>query len=136
MREIVATAFMVGLAATAGIPLDAQKRGGDPAAAKVKNPIAADAASIKTGRTLYGNFCRDCHGLRAQGDGIMATKDPAPANLTDAQWIFGPSDGEIYAVIMNGPAPKSVMKGMKGTLADEDAWHIINYLRTLGPGGK
>lgn len=132
MRKIVAAACTIALAITAGLQLDAQKRGGDPAAATVKNPTAADEASIKTGRSLYGNFCRDCHGLRAQGDGPMATKNPAPANLTDDQWDFGPSDGEIFAVIMNGPAPKSVMKGFKGNLKDQDVWHIINYLRSLG----
>lgn len=122
---------MVAGAGTA--PAGAQKRGGDPQAARVKNPVAATEDSVRTGRKLYGQFCRQCHGLRARGDGPMATKDPSPANLTDAQWEFGPSDGEIFAVIMNGPAPKSVMKGMKGTLADQDAWHIINYLRSLGP---
>ena len=34
-------------------------------------------------------------------------------------------------MIMNGPEPKAVMKGMKGTLAETEAWHIINYLRSL-----
>ena len=124
----------VVLACLCAVPaLSAQRRGGDPQAAKVKNPVAATEASIKIGRQLYGQNCRMCHGLRAGGDGPMATKNPAPANLTDAQWDFGATDGEIFAVIMNGPAPKSVMKPMKGALADEDVWHIINYIRSLAP---
>ena len=133
MRRI-SLAVMVALACVCGATAaSAQKRGGDPQSAKVKNPVAATEASIKIGRQLYGQNCRQCHGLRGGGDGPMATKTPPPANLTDAQWDFGPSDGEIFAVIMNGPAPKSVMKGMKGALSDEDVWHIINYLRSLAP---
>jgi mono/diheme cytochrome c family protein len=134
MRAIVAAALSVAVAVGAGATAaDAQKRGGDAELAKVKNPVLADAASVKVGRQLYGQFCRQCHGLRGAGDGTMATKNPSPANLTDAQWDFGPSDGEIFAVIMNGPAPKSVMKGMKDTLAENDVWHLINYLRSIGP---
>jgi mono/diheme cytochrome c family protein len=128
-RMLMVALLCVGTATA----VDAQRRGGDPQAAKVKNPVAATEASIKIGRQLYGQNCRACHGLRAGGDGPMATKNPAPANLTDAQWDFGGSDGEIFAVIMNGPAPKSVMKGMKGALSDEDVWHVINYIRSLGP---
>jgi mono/diheme cytochrome c family protein len=133
MRTISRVLIVALVCAGASAAMSAQRRGGDPEAAKVKNPVAATEASIKIGRQLYGQNCRMCHGLRAGGDGPMATKNPPPANLTDAQWDFGSSDGEIFAVIMNGPAPKSVMKGMKGALADEDVWHIINYLRSLGP---
>jgi mono/diheme cytochrome c family protein len=82
---------------------------------------------------LYGKNCRHCHGLRAKGDGPLAPKNPSPPDLTDATWEFGPSDGEIFAVIMNGAAPESEMKGMKGTLADRDVWNIVNYLRSIGP---
>ena len=57
-----------------------------------------------------------------------------PADLTDAKWDHGSSDGEIFAVIWNGaPAPKSEMKPMKGTLTEKNVWEIVNYLRSIGP---
>jgi putative copper resistance protein D len=123
--------FIVALAgATAG----AQRRGGDPKLAARKNPVPANAASITAGRALYNKNCRHCHGLRAKGDGPLAPKNPKPADLTDAHWDHGSSDGEIFAVIWNGaPAKDSEMKPMKGTLAEKEVWEIVNYLRSIGP---
>ena len=78
--------------------------------------------------------CRHCHGLRAKGDGPLAPKNPPPADLTDAKWDHGSSDGEIFAIIWNGaPAPKSEMKPMKGTLTEKNVWEIVHYLRSIGP---
>src|SRR5262247_3349867 len=82
--------------------VSAQKRGGDPKARAIKNPVPSTPASITAGRTVYNMNCRQCHGLRLKGDGPLAPKNPKPADLTDATWDHGTSDGEIYAVIWNG----------------------------------
>jgi mono/diheme cytochrome c family protein len=112
----------------------AQKRGGDPKLAAIKNPVASNPASIKAGQALYAKNCRHCHGLRGKGDGPLAPKSPSPANLTDGKWDHGSSDGEIYSIILNGaPAPMSEMKPMKGTLTPTQIWQVVNYIRTLGP---
>jgi mono/diheme cytochrome c family protein len=129
------TALAVGcLLVMAAAGVSAQRRGGDPKAAAVKNPVPSTPASIKAGLTAYNMNCRHCHGLRGKGDGPLAPKNPAPADLTDAKWDHGSSDGEIFAIIMNGaPAPMTEMKGMKGTLQDRDVWNIVNYIRSVGP---
>ena len=128
---LITLAFAVALTTATA---DAQRRGGDPKLAARKNPVAFNAASITSGRALYSKNCRHCHGLRAKGDGPLAPKDPKPADLTDAKWDHGPSDGEIFAVIWNGaPAPKSEMKPMKGTLTEKNVWEIVNYIRSIGP---
>jgi mono/diheme cytochrome c family protein len=134
MRGVVAV-LIVGLALALGdATARAQRKGGDPKAAAVKNPVPATPASITTGRGLYGKNCRHCHGLRGLGDGPLAPKNPKPATLTDDKWEFGSSDGEIFATIWNGaPTPMSEMKGMKGTLAEKDVWNIVNFLRSIGP---
>jgi mono/diheme cytochrome c family protein len=111
---------------------DAQRRGGDPKLAARKNPVAATAASITSGRALYNKNCRHCHGLRGRGDGPLAPKDPKPSNLTDDKWDHGATDGEMFAVIWNGaPAQASEMKGMKGTLTEKNVWEIVHYLRSI-----
>ena len=134
MRWAAALITLVFAVALTTAPADAQRRGGDPKLAARKNPVAANAASIKSGQTLYAKNCRHCHGLRGRGDGPLAPKDPKPSDLTDAKWDHGSSDGEIFAIIWNGaPAPKSEMKGMKGTLTEKNVWEIVNYLRTIGP---
>lgn len=127
------TAVFVGVLLMAGVA--AQKRGGDPEAAKVPNPVAATSASIRAGQRAYGRNCRQCHGLRGKGDGFLAPKNPSPADFTDGKWEFGTTDGELFALIWNGvPDDEDTeMKGMKDTLAERDVWNIINYLRTLGP---
>ena len=134
MRWAVALLTLAFAVALTTATADAQKRGGDPKLAARKNPVPSTPTSITAGRALYGKNCRHCHGLRGTGDGPLAPKNPSPANLTDAKWDHGASDGEIFAVIWNGaPAPKSEMKGMKGTLTEKNVWDIINYVRTIGP---
>jgi mono/diheme cytochrome c family protein len=134
MRRITTALIVTFAIALAAVAVDAQRRGGDPKAAAVKNPVAPTAASITAGRALYGKNCRHCHGLKGLGDGPLAPKNPKPASLIDEKWEHGPSDGEIFAVIWNGaPAANSEMKGMKGTLTEKDVWSIVNYLRSIGP---
>ena len=134
MRWLVALLSIGFAVALTTATTDAQRRGGDPKLAARKNPSPATQASITAGRALYNKNCRHCHGLRGRGDGPLAPKDPKPANLTDAKWDHGSSDGEIFAIIWNGaPAPKSEMKGMKGTLTEKNVWEIVNYLRSIGP---
>ncbi len=134
MRWAVAALTLVFAVALTAATVAAQRRGGDPKLAARKNPVAVNAASITAGRALYSKNCRHCHGLRGKGDGPLAPKDPKPSDLTDAKWDHGSTDGEIFAVIWNGaPAPKSEMKGMKGTLTEKNVWEVVNYLRSIGP---
>jgi mono/diheme cytochrome c family protein len=134
MRWVVALLTCLFVAGVTTASIDAQKRGGDPKLAARKNPVPATPASVTAGRALYNKNCRHCHGLRLKGDGPLAPKNPKPADLTDAKWDHGASDGEIFAVIWNGaPAPKSEMKGMKGTLTEKNVWEVINFLRSQGP---
>src|SRR5712692_8905241 len=61
-----------------------------PDAAKIVNPVAADARSIAAGRELYQKHCAGCHGETGKGDGMMGEElDPKPADLTDAEWKHG-----------------------------------------------
>jgi mono/diheme cytochrome c family protein len=126
-------ALVVLLAGAAGT-VAAQRRGGDPKLRALKNPVPATPAAATAGRQLYAKNCRHCHGLKGLGDGPLAPKNPRPANLTDATWDHGSSDGEIYTIILNGaPAKDTEMKGMKGTLTPTQIWQIVHFIRTLGP---
>jgi len=129
------TALLLGSVLLVGAAdASAQRRGGDPKARAVKNPVPATAASVTAGRAVYGMNCRQCHGLRGKGDGPLAPKNPRPADLTDDKWDHGSTDGEIFAVIWNGaPAANTEMKGMKGTLTEKDVWNAVNFIRSIGP---
>lgn len=105
-------------------------------AAKLKNPVAANAASVATGQQLYQKYCRFCHGATGRGDSPSAPKDMKPSNLADTTWDRGSSDGEIFVVIQEGAGPEFKMKGLKGKLGDQDTWHLVNYVRSLGGVAK
>ena len=105
-------------------------------AAKLKNPVAANPASITSGQQLYQKYCRVCHGPTGRADSPSAPKDIKPSNLADATWDRGSTDGEIYTVIQEGAGPDYKMKGLKGKIADQDAWHVVNYVRSLAGAKK
>jgi mono/diheme cytochrome c family protein len=109
-----------------------------PAAAALKNPVAATPASLAAGKAAYDTNCAACHGNLGQGAvkagvtiSIIAEQGgKQPPDLTDDQWDFGSTDGEIYTVIKQGIAP-TMMMGWAGHLSDTDTWNIVNYLRAL-----
>ena len=111
----------------------AQSPGGNAAARALKNPVAASTASVTAGAAAYKKYCAFCHGVDAKGNGPLAPKDSNPPNLTDAMWTYGSTDGEIFTAIANGTGPTSKMVGFKGKMPDQDIWHIVNFLRSVGP---
>ena len=95
------------------------------------NPIATSEESVTAGRTIYGRFCRSCHGQRADGRGMAAPPGSRPANLIDAEWDYGSSDAEIFKVLKEGIPPKYDMDAWEGRISDDDMGNVINYLRDL-----
>jgi cbb3-type cytochrome c oxidase subunit III len=106
----------------------APRKGGNPEAAKIKNPVAMSAESITAGKRVYTRMCGRCHGPEGKGDGTAASA--AVPDLTDAQWDYGGSDGEIFAVIHDGVSAD--MDGYAARLSDTDIWNVVNYVRSVG----
>ena len=104
-----------------------------PEAAKQKNPVAADAASVAAGKQLYEKNCANCHGKTGAGDGTMGEQlNPKPSNLADADWKHGSSDGEIFKVIKEG-VKGTGMKSFNSKMTEHQMWDVINYVRTFAP---
>lgn len=133
MKNLISTtALLIGL--SAGLFAQA---GGNADAKKLKNPAAANAQSIQAGQMIFQKSCAVCHGPMGKGDGaIVASLKPEatkPANVADAKWDHGSTDGEIFVVIRDGIGPKFEMKGQKGKLTDPEMWNVVNYIRSLAP---
>jgi mono/diheme cytochrome c family protein len=133
---VVISCAVVWLAASTSV--EAQQKGGGAKPAALKNPVPPTPANLKLGQADYGQYCRQCHGLRGKGDGPLAPKNPKPADFSDDKWDHGPTDGDLYTLILNGAPPRpgqkeSEMKPMKGTLMPTQIWQVINFIRTFGP---
>jgi mono/diheme cytochrome c family protein len=109
----------------------AQNPGGSGEGKKLKNPVASTPDSIKAGQASFQKYCRFCHNADAKGNGPMAPEGTHPSDLTDDKWERGSTDGEIFLVIRDGAGPKFDMKGFKSKMTDQEAWNIVNYLRSL-----
>jgi mono/diheme cytochrome c family protein len=114
-----------------GTPAMAPRRGGNPLAARIANPIAATSESIASGRRTYRRTCALCHGVEGRGDGGGAGAGGTPADLTAGRWRYGGSDGELFAVIHDGTSAD--MQGYAEQLTDADIWNLVNFIRTLAP---
>lgn len=99
-------------------------------AAKKKNPVEANEASLAKGKTVWAKECASCHGDKGKGDG-PAVKDleKKPGDLTIAK-VLDQTDGALFWKITEGRKP---MATYEKTLSEEDRWHVINYMRTLAP---
>ena len=109
----------------------APKRGGNPEAAKVKSPVPNTPESVAAGRQTFTRLCVRCHGAQGKGDGGGAGAGGQPADLTDAVWDYGASDGEIFSVIRDGTSAD--MEGYGERINETAIWQLVHYIRSIGP---
>ena len=71
-----------------------------------------------------------CHGAEAKGGvtGPVAAKFIPPPDLTNTDFQKARTDGYWHSYIMVGGA---VMPSYGEALSSQEAWDIVNYLRTL-----
>ena len=102
---------------------------------KTKNPTTATAESIAKGKELYmektkGN-CVFCHGETGAGNEANFPKlRRKPADLTNKEHMAEMTDGELYWKITKGIM--GIMPAGEKRMNEEERWHVVNYLRTLG----
>lgn len=97
--------------------------------AKMKNPVAADAASVAEGKSLYNLHCKSCHGTKGLGDGSKAAQlKTEPGDFSSASFQ-SQSDGVLFYKTSEG---RDDMPNFKKKLPDADErWSIVNYMRTF-----
>ena len=102
---------------------------------KTKNPTTATAESIAKGKELYmektkGN-CVFCHGETGAGNEANFPKlRRKPADLTNKEHMAEMTDGELYWKITKGIM--GIMPAGEKRKNEEERWHVVNYVRTLG----
>jgi mono/diheme cytochrome c family protein len=99
-------------------------------AARRPNPVKPSPESVNVGRQHYVTFCAPCHGSEGKGgvSGPVATKFIPTPDLTSADLQRLRTDGYWHSYIVAGGA---VMPAYSEALSSEEAWHIVNFLRSL-----
>jgi mono/diheme cytochrome c family protein len=101
-----------------------------PDAYKTKvNPLKGNAESLVTGKTLFTQHCKSCHGSKGKGDGPKASQlDTECGDFTKATFQ-AQTDGAIFYKTYTG---RKDMPSYKTKIPDaNDIWAVVNYLRTL-----
>jgi mono/diheme cytochrome c family protein len=94
-------------------------------AARKKNPIPMDDASVAAGKAVFVQQCLPCHGEGGKGDGPQSKDlNPKPRNLSEAK-IWEQSDGSIFWKLTEGRKP---MPTFEKILTEEQRWQVINYI--------
>jgi mono/diheme cytochrome c family protein len=98
--------------------------------AKHVNPVTSFTKDelAEAGR-LYNINCGVCHGEKGTGNGPIAGKIGAVANLTLPQYV-SMTDGTMFHSLTYG---KNNMGSYASQLDRKQRWMVINYVRTLQP---
>lgn len=99
----------------------------------LNSPEPNNSASIARGKTLYLQYCTECHGAdgKAQIDVIADATD-----LTEPEAYYnGSSEGEIFHSIRDGAGV--AMPPYSFQINEEaDIWHLVNFIRSLWPADQ
>ena len=93
------------------------------------NPVKSDATSIATGKELYTQHCKSCHGTKGKGDGPKAAQLDTESGDFTKPTFQSQTDGAIFYKTTEG---RKDMPSFKKKIADQnDVWSVVNYVRTL-----
>lgn len=93
------------------------------------NPLKGDAASVATGKSLYGTHCKSCHGTKGKGDGPKAAQLDTESGDFSTASFQGQTDGALFYKTFEG---RKDMPSFKKKIPEaNDIWAIVNYMRTF-----
>lgn len=95
----------------------------------MKNPVKADATSLATGKEIWGQHCKSCHGTKGLGDGPKAAQlKTEPGNFSRAD-VQDQTDGALFYKTSEG---RDDMPSFKKKIPDaEERWSVVNYMRSF-----
>jgi len=96
---------------------------------KMKNPVNADAGSLKAGKALYERHCQSCHGKTGRGDGTKAASlETEPGDFSSKEFK-AQTDGALFYKIESG---RDEMPTFKSKIPEaEEIWQVVNYIKSL-----
>jgi mono/diheme cytochrome c family protein len=93
-------------------------------------PALATEERAQPGKTLFQQYCQDCHGPQKDGRGVLRPfLEQDPANLT-SQMTQAKTDQQLFSIIKNGGGE---MHGWADTFTDQQVLELVQYIRALSP---
>ena len=102
-----------------------------------KNPFPSTPDTIEKGKHIFHGkaFCVTCHGRDGKGLGnIPGLRGKLPRNFTDKAWQAARTDGELFWILKNGSPGTDMASFIPLVLTEEEAWHVLVYVRSFGRG--
>ena len=101
---------------------------------ELASPLSGNTPKIlEMGKKAYMNYCVFCHGKNHDGMGTVGQSfHPLPADLKSPR-VTAQSDGALFYAISYG---KGRAPYLATTVAVEDRWAVIHYLRSLKGGAE
>ena len=88
----------------------------------LKNPYHGNVQAATDGRRLFVAYnCSGCHGGHAGGG--------MGPSLRDSLWLYGSSDTQIFATIVEGRPAGMPAWGPK--IPEDQIWKLVTYINTL-----
>jgi mono/diheme cytochrome c family protein len=91
-------------------------------------PFAVTAADLERGQQRYRIYCKPCHGLIGDGNGMIVQRGFSPPPSFHSAEIRSKSLGHYFDVITNG---HGAMYSYAARINPRDRWLIASYLRAL-----
>lgn len=88
---------------------------------------AANGAAVARAAKPFADNCAVCHGPAGKGN-----REIGAPNLTDSDWLYGPTRDDIHDQIWNGHG--GVMPTWAGRLSPEEIKALAIYVHSLGGG--
>jgi mono/diheme cytochrome c family protein len=99
------------------------------------NPFPPSPDNIEKGKALFHGkaFCMTCHGKDGRGySDIPGLVGKLPRNFTDKAWQAARKDGELLWILKNGSEGTAMASFVPLVVTEEEAWHLILYVRSFG----
>ena len=87
------------------------------------NPVKSDATSLATGKALYNQHCKSCHGTKGKGDGPKAAQLNTECGDFTKSSTQSETDGALFYKTSEG---RKDMPSFKKKIADQnDVWAVV-----------
>lgn len=89
------------------------------------------SAQPAQGKVLYEKNCVDCHGAEGRGVPGWQNQERGAPPLDSSAHAWHHDDASLLAMIMDKPAPDSLMPAWRGVLTREDTLDVLAYVKSL-----